>query len=236
VINIDDHSALLREQVAYYQDRAHEYDEWFFRQGRYDRGPELNQQWFREVEEVRRQLSAFKPEGSVLELACGTGIWTEQLLRHATHITAVDAASEMLAIHRARMQSSAIQYVQADIFDWIPTEQYDAVFFGFWLSHIPPERLESFWSLVGTAVKPQGRVFFVDSQYEPMSTAKDHHLEGEQATTVTRRLNDGREFRIVKVFYKPGPFAEQLRKFGWTLTIQETAHYFIYGYGGKSRR
>jgi 2-polyprenyl-3-methyl-5-hydroxy-6-metoxy-1,4-benzoquinol methylase len=236
VINIDDHSALLSEQVAYYQDRAHEYDEWFFRQGRYDRGPELNQQWFREVEEVRQQLSVFRPEGRVLELACGTGIWTEQLLRHATHITAVDAASEMLVIHRARMQSSVIQYVQADIFEWNPPERYDTVFFGFWLSHIPPERFETFWSLVGTAVKPHGRVFFVDSQYEPMSTAKDHHLEGEQATTVTRRLNDGREFRIVKVFYEPGHLAEQLRELGWNLIIKETAHYFIYGHGWKERR
>jgi demethylmenaquinone methyltransferase/2-methoxy-6-polyprenyl-1,4-benzoquinol methylase len=236
VTNIDDPSALLSEQVAYYQSRAHEYDEWFFRQGRYDRGQELNQQWFQEVEEVRRQLNAFKPEGRILELACGTGIWTKQLLRCATHITGVDAASEMLAIHRARIQSSAIQYVQADIFDWSPPEQYDAVFFGFWLSHIPPERLEAFWNRVGTAMKPQGRVFFVDSQYEPMSTAKDHHLEGEQATTATRRLNDGREFRIVKVFYKPDHLEEQLRKLGWNMTINETAHYFIYGYGGKVRR
>jgi len=236
VINIDDHHTLLSEQIAYYQSRAHEYDEWFFRQGRYDRGPGLNQQWFKEVEEVHRQLRAFKPEGSVLELACGTGIWTGQLLQHATHITAVDAASEMLAIHRARIKSSAIQYVQADIFDWSPPERYDAVFFGFWLSHIPPERLKAFWGLVDTAVKPHGRVFFVDSKYEPMSTAKDHRLEGEQATTVTRRLNNGCEFRIVKVFYKPDHLEKQVRKFGWNLTIKETAHYFIYGYGGKERR
>jgi ubiquinone/menaquinone biosynthesis C-methylase UbiE len=236
VIKIDDHNALLREQVAYYQNRAHEYDEWFFRQGRYDRGPELNQQWFREVEEVRRQLSEFKPEGHVLELACGTGIWTEQLLRQATHITAVDAASEMLAIHRARIQSSAIQYVQADIFEWSPTERYDIVFFGFWLSHIPPKRFEAFWSLVGIAMKPHGRVFFIDSQYEPMSTTKDHHLEDEQATTVTRRLNNGREFSIVKVFYKPDHLQEQLRNLGWNLTIEETGHYFIYGYGRQERR
>ena len=236
MINIDNHRTLLSEQVTYYQSRAREYDEWFFRQGRYDRGPELNQQWFREVGEVRRQLSVFNPEGHVLELACGTGIWTEQLLRHATRITAVDAAPEMLAIHRARVQSSAIQYVQADIFDWSPTERYDAVFFGFWLSHIPPERFEDFWGLVGTAMKPHGRIFFVDSQYEPMSTAKDHHLEHKQATRVTRRLNDGREFHIVKVFYKPAPLAEKLHELGWDLTIKETAHYFIYGYGGKEKR
>lgn len=29
---------ILQEQIQYYRDRASEYDEWFFRQGRYDRG------------------------------------------------------------------------------------------------------------------------------------------------------------------------------------------------------
>ena len=59
---------LLLEQIAYYRARANEYDEWFFRQGRYDRGPQFNQQWFDEAAQVREALHAFKPEGRVLEL------------------------------------------------------------------------------------------------------------------------------------------------------------------------
>ena len=47
---------LLAEQVAYYQARAGEYDEWFLREGRHDRGPEWNRRWFSELEEVRREL------------------------------------------------------------------------------------------------------------------------------------------------------------------------------------
>ena len=61
--------SLIEEQIAYYRDRAGEYDEWFLRQGRYDRGPELNARWFAEVEEVARALEAFAPAGDVLELA-----------------------------------------------------------------------------------------------------------------------------------------------------------------------
>ena len=87
------HESLLREQIAYY--RAREYDEWFLRQGRYDRGPELNRRWFDEVAEVRQALAAFNPTGHVLELACGTGLWTEPLLRQAARITAVDASPEV---------------------------------------------------------------------------------------------------------------------------------------------
>jgi demethylmenaquinone methyltransferase/2-methoxy-6-polyprenyl-1,4-benzoquinol methylase len=222
---------LLTEQIAYYRARASEYDDWFLRRDRYDRGPELNQQWFDEVEQVRGALRALKPCGDVLELACGTGLWTEQLLPHATHIMAVDAAAETIAINRWRVRSERVQYVQADLFAWQPTMQYDVVFFGFWLSHVPPERFESFWGLVRAALKPGGRVFFVDSRYEPTSTALDHRLEGPQATTATRKLKDGRTFNIVKVFYDPPQLQCQLAHLGWDFTVQSTAHYFIFGTG-----
>ena len=231
--DLSDHSGLLDEQAAYYRARANQYDEWFFRRGRYDRGPEVNQQWFTEVEEVRQVLNAFKPCGQVLELACGTGLWTEQLLSHAAHITAVDAAIEMLSINQARVQSAKVQYVQADLFTWRPTERYDVVFFGFWLSHVPPERFKAFWALVDSGLRPNGRVFFVDSRYDPTSSAKDHHLGGAQVTTATRRLNDGREFHIVKVFYEPEALMRELAGLGWDLSINETTHYFIHGHGRR---
>ena len=52
------HDDLLQQQIAYYRARAGEYDEWFLRQGRYDRGPDLNQRWFDEVAVAVRALPA----------------------------------------------------------------------------------------------------------------------------------------------------------------------------------
>ena len=231
---VNDRKSLLDEQILYYQARAHEYDEWFFRQGRYDRGDELNKRWFAEVEQTRQALDAFGPTDHVLEIACGTGLWTERLVPHAKQITALDAALEMLAINQARVESPKVRYLQADIFEWSPEEQYDVVFFGFWLSHVPPERFAAFWELVNLALRPGGRVFFVDSRYDATSTAKDHHLEGSEATTVERRLNDGREFRIVKVFYEMTRLSKQLSELGWSFEVEETATYFIYGNGHKT--
>ena len=232
-----DHQTLLQEQIAYYQARAGEYDEWFFRQGRYDRGAENNAHWFAEVQSVRQALDAFQPTGHVLEIACGTGLWTEQLAQHADHITALDAAPEVLAINQARVQSANVTYVQTDIFAWQPpqqrAQQYDAVFFSFWLSHVPPERFADFWHMVAAALKPGGRVFFVDSRYDLTSSAIDHHREGAAATTTVRRLNDGREFRIVKFFYQPAVLMAQLQSLNWRVEVQETERYFIYGQGGK---
>jgi trans-aconitate methyltransferase len=80
---------------------------------------------------------AFLPTGDVLELACGPGAWTEKLLRHASGLTAVDGASEMLARARARVGDARVRFVQADLFTWTPDRRYDVVFFGFWLSHVP---------------------------------------------------------------------------------------------------
>lgn len=220
---------VLDEQIAYYRARAGEYDEWFLRRGRYDHGPAFNARWFAEADEVRQALARFDPRGAVLELAGGTGIWTERLLRTADHITVVDSSPEVLAINRARVGAERAAFVEADLFTWAPDRRYDVVFFSFWLSHVPPERFAEFWRRVGEWLAPGGRAFFVDSLYTPTTTAADHRLEGEDATTMTRRLNDGREFRIVKVFYRPEALQAQLASHGWTAEVNATASYFLFG-------
>jgi hypothetical protein len=49
---------ILQEQIKYYQERASEYDEWVFRQGRYDRGEIHRQQWLTEASQVEDELIA----------------------------------------------------------------------------------------------------------------------------------------------------------------------------------
>lgn len=226
----------LEEQLSYYRARAGEYDEWWLRRGRYDRGAENNRRWFAEVQELLQELREFKPTGRVLELACGTGLWTEQLVQYDGHVTAVDASPEMLAIARERVGKAPVRYLQADVFSWRPDAHYDVVFFSFWLSHVPPERFAQFWNLVRSCLAPSGRFFFVDSLRSDTSTAIDHRLGGTEGTTVRRRLNDGREFEIFKVFYRPDELTGRLADLGWTATVHETATYFLYGFGSPTER
>lgn len=221
--------------ISYYRARAPEYDEWFLRQGRYDRGFELNRRWFEEIATIRQAIAESEPLGHVLEIACGTGLWTAQLLQYASRITALDAVSETLAINKARLKSPRVKYLQARIFEWLPRERFDVVFFAFWLSHVPPERFVDFWLLVDTALKRDGRVFFIDSRYEATSTARNHVLSDPEATTVKRRLNDGREFMITKVFYDPAELEQRLASLGWAFAIDETPNYFIYGMGRRGK-
>jgi demethylmenaquinone methyltransferase/2-methoxy-6-polyprenyl-1,4-benzoquinol methylase len=223
-----DEAQLLAEQVAYYRARAGEYDEWFFRRGRYDRGDAHRAAWSAEAARVEAALREEAPLGDVLELACGTGLWTRHLAGIASHVTAVDASPEVIAINRQRVGSPAVEYVVADIFEWKPTRKYDFVLFAFWLSHVPAARFESFWRLVRMALRPAGRAFFIDGLAEPESTARDHATPGTGGR-VSRRLEDGREFEIVKVFYEPESLTERLLGLGWRGAVRATSRFFLFG-------
>ncbi|MFH2054729.1 MAG: class I SAM-dependent methyltransferase [bacterium] len=223
-----DEEKLIRAQIEYYRARAAEYDEWFYRTGRYDRGEEHRCQWNAEVVIVREALSEAQPQGKVLDLACGTGLWTEQLVAQADKLIAVDASPEALEITRRRVADCRIECVEADIFSWQPSERFDFVFFGFWLSHVPETRFEKFWRLIADALIPGGKVFFVDSLLTQESTARDH-AELERGGAAQRKLNDGREFEIVKVFYDPPKLQETLQNLGWQGQVTTTSQFFLYG-------
>jgi ubiquinone/menaquinone biosynthesis C-methylase UbiE len=221
----------LEEMKAYYRARAAEYDGWWFRQGRFDRGAAANERWFAEAEELYAALDALDISGDVLELAPGTGIWTQRLLAHATTITAVDAAPEMVEINRAKVDSERVTYVLADLFTWQPDREYDAVVFCFWISHVPLERLDGFLQTVARALRPGGKFFFVDGRREPLTTAADHVLPEAGVQTMTRKLNDGRAFEIVKNYFEPTELAGYFQRAGLEVSVRETATFFIYGSG-----
>jgi SAM-dependent methyltransferase len=212
----EDLEELLDEQVAYYRAVAPEYGDQALP--------------FSGEAELSEALDAFRPTGSVLELACGPGTWTPQLLRHATDVTAVDRSPEMLALAAARAGEDRVRFVSADLFRWRPDRRYDVVFFGFWLSHIPSVRFESFWSLVADCLKPDGRVFFVDDAYR----TADELIEGEESSTIRRRLTDGTAYRIVKVPHRPADLERRLQQLGWRINVHSTSGPFFWGAGRRA--
>ena len=174
---------------------------------------------------------SFRPTGDVLEIACGPGVWTPALLRHAASVTGLDAAPEMLAIASARVDDDRVRFIEADVFGWRPDRRYDVVFFGFWLSHVPDERFESFWSLVGDCLAPHGRVFFTDDGYRTPAEL----IEGEHSSTIQRRLNDGAAYRAVKVPLTPHDLEARLTRLGWRVSVTPTSGPFFWGTGKPSR-
>jgi SAM-dependent methyltransferase len=214
---------LLAEQARYYRERAAEYDDWWFRRGRYDGGPEENARWFAEAGEVEAALDRFGAVGDVLELACGTGLWTRHLVRHASSLTALDASPEMIELNRRRVGDARVEYVVADLWSWLPRRRYDVCLFGFWLSHVPESHFAAFWSLVGEALRPHGRAFLVDSGSG--LTKATVAWEGERQR---RRLADGREFEVVKRIYDPAELTRALAALGWEADLRRTP-FFLYG-------
>ncbi len=210
----DDLEQLLAEQIAYYRARADEYDKTAL---------------FSTYEGYRELLAAleeFAPGGRVLELACGTGQWTVELANYATSLTAVDASPEMLAINRAVVGLEHVRYVEADLFTWSPSERYDVVFFSAWLSHVPPQRFDAFWELVGGALAEKGRVFLIDER--PAVAELEETMAEAAAPAVRRALGSGARYRAVKVFYEPDELVERLTALGWRAEARAIGWRFFY--------
>ena len=149
----------------------------------------------------RALIEEFAPAGDVLELACGNGRFTRELVRHARTVTAVDASPRMLERNRREVGDNRVTYVNADIFDWHPERRYDAVFFGFWLSHVPPVIFDEFWALVRSSLRTGGRVAFVDE--DDRGTMNDDIHLVDNVPAARRTLRDGRTFDVVKVYWDP---------------------------------
>jgi SAM-dependent methyltransferase len=204
---------LLAEQIEYYRVRATEYDREYVERA--------------DLQALLAMVDELPIVGDVLELACGTGQWTPLLAARARSVTAVDVSTEMLEIAGQRAASSNVEFVQADVFEWQPMRRYDTVFFGFWLSHVPPARLASFWRMVAGVLAPGGRAIFVDDG--PAGAAAEEVLPDQAAPAALRPVEDGRRYRIVKVFHDVRQLTGDLAALGWSAQVRPAVGNFIVG-------
>ena len=109
-----------------------------------------------------------------------------------------------------------------------PDRAVDAVFTGFWLSHVPRDRLDAFLDIVRRWLKPGGTFAFIDSLADPQSSAADHPTPADNVSV--RRLDDGREFTIVKVYYAPAELEAALARAGFAdARVTTTGRFFLSG-------
>jgi demethylmenaquinone methyltransferase/2-methoxy-6-polyprenyl-1,4-benzoquinol methylase len=218
-------ASLLASQRTYYDERADDY-------GDVSRPADRKHRSLMSVEAGRALIDEFQLTGDVLELACGAGIFTAELIRPARSVTALDASARMLEINRRRVADARVTYVNADIFDWAPERRYDAVFFGFWLSHVPPAAFDEFWRRVRACLAPNGRVAFVDE--DDRAAGNDDVFSISDVPAARRTLADGRQFDIVKVFWRPEDLHRRVRSCGWDVVVRCTGKTFLYGVGRPS--
>jgi len=205
---------IIDEQIAYYRARAEEYD----RTSTPDDDP-----FAPHADRIRTELRSLSLRGRILEIAAGTGQWTGLLAETADRLTAIDSAPEMLAINAERTARPHIRYLVEDAFELRATHAHDVVFFGFFLSHVPPERFDAFWALLEGLLAPSGRVVFVD---EGRHDAWREDWVDRTRAVVRRTLLDGTVHRAVKVVWDPADLGDRLNDLGWTASVTAAGPFY----------
>ena len=221
--------------IAYYEARAPEYDDWYLRRGRYERGPIHDTAWNAELDAAGRWLDGLPLAGRLVELAAGTGWWSP-LLAAKGELWMYDAAPAPLVRARERLVAHHLR-AHLHVRDaWAEPEPppADGLFAGFWISHVERARTGAFLQLAARWLAPGGRLALIDSLPDPQSSAVDHPAPADDRSI--RRLDDGREFEITKVYRAPDELAAELSAAGFTdVAVTTTGRFFVLATGVRRR-
>jgi ubiquinone/menaquinone biosynthesis C-methylase UbiE len=221
-----DSGTTIREQREFYDARAAEYDDAYERTAKYDRGAANNAEWHAEMAQLVRAFDALSWAGDVVELAAGTGFWTERLVRRAQSLTVIDGSAAMLAINRKRLgaASERAHYEVADLLAWRPARSWDVCVFAFWLCHVPDDRVATFLRTVAESLRASGVVCIVEK-----AVATDPETERE-----VRTLNDGRQFTIIEHPRPPATLIDTCAAAGLNVTVETIGTRFCLGHGTRA--
>lgn len=195
----------------YYAARAGEYDRIYLK-------PERQA----DLRRIESWLQASLAGGSVLEIACGTGYWTQFYAAGCSRVVAVDSAPETLNIARTRAPET-VTFIVGDAYR-IPAqpEKFDAGFAGFWWSHIPLGRIPEFLDGFHALLRPGAKVIFLDNRFVEGSSTPVSERDSEGNTYQARRLDDGSMHRVLKNFPTRealqqvlSPLAGEVRYYEW---------------------
>jgi ubiquinone/menaquinone biosynthesis C-methylase UbiE len=205
---------------AYYAARAPEYDRVYLKP---ERQPDL------------RAIEAWLPSvyagRSVLEIACGTGYWTQFIAPLAARVLAIDAAPETLQIARGRVAGGKVEFVTGDAYALPAQAQgFEAAFAGFWFSHVPKSQLAEFLAGLHRALVPGAKVVFLDNLYVEGNSTPICERDAEGNTYQLRTLADGSTHKVLKNFPTQGELREATRGLAGELRHREWKYYWALEY------
>jgi demethylmenaquinone methyltransferase/2-methoxy-6-polyprenyl-1,4-benzoquinol methylase len=182
---------------SYYAARAGEYDRVYQKP---ERQADLRQieQWLPSVLSGKR----------VLEVACGTGYWTQFIAPVASSLVAIDSAPENLRIAEQRVPAGNVLFQVGDAYALARTDRkFSAAFAGFWFSHVPLDRQREFLRGLNSALEPGSKVVLLDNLFVEGSSSAVSGRDAQGNTYQSRKLSDGSTHRVLKNF----PTEAQLR-------------------------
>ncbi|MCX7221909.1 MAG: methyltransferase domain-containing protein [Burkholderiales bacterium] len=208
------------EMKDYYAARAKEYDKIYAK-------PERQQ----DLRAIEQWLPSKFAQCDVLEVAAGTGYWTQFIAPAARHVVALDASDETLSIAKTRPGVAAVDWVVGDAYDMSLGEQkFDAVFAGFWLSHIPLEKLPGYLSYLNGFLKPGARVIFLDNLYVQGNSTPLSERDAAGNTYQTRPLADGSIHKVLKNYPTELGLSDLVSSFSRQFSYTTWQYYWAFDY------
>jgi demethylmenaquinone methyltransferase/2-methoxy-6-polyprenyl-1,4-benzoquinol methylase len=211
----------IQEMKSYYSQRAKEYEKV------YDR-PERQE----DLKNLGLKLQDSLYGHRVLEVACGTGYWTQVIANSAQFILASDQSLETLEIARTKdLPQNRVTFVQDDAYTLKQANgNFTAGFAGFWWSHIPKSKIREFLTVLHSKILPGSRVVFVDNEFKEGNSTPFSRTDVEGNTYQTRELSDGSSYEVIKNFPTAQDFNEALKGLAEDIVITRQNYFWILEY------
>lgn len=162
-----------------------------------------------ELEWLRKRVPEVFAGRDVLEIACGTGYWTQFIARQARKVHACDINDAVLEIAREKpIARGRAEFFRADALtlEGVP-DGCDAAFAGFWWSHVKKTELRGFVSRLDAKLKRGSVIAFLDNTFVEGSSTPISRRDAEGNSYQVRKLANGEDYEVVKNF----PTEDELR-------------------------
>lgn len=147
----------------------------------------------------------------VLEVACGTGYWTQHIAPRAAALVATDGTAQPLDFARQRPGVAQVRFQQVDAYA-LPADlgEFDAAFAGLWFSHVPVQARVPFLQGLHARLAPGSRVLFIDNNEVQCRDFPITETDAHGNTYQHRQLRDGSIHRVLKNFPSQGELLQLL--------------------------
>jgi demethylmenaquinone methyltransferase/2-methoxy-6-polyprenyl-1,4-benzoquinol methylase len=211
------------DMKAYYAQRAAEYERIYAK-------PERQT----DLASLAAMVSTGLAGRRVLEIACGTGWWTERYAPGAAKVFATDVNEEVLAVARSKSYPPGrVEFDTADAFNLaaIPGD-FDAVFAGFWWSHLERGAIPAFLAQLHRRLAAVGnaRVVFLDNRYVESSSTPVAETDAAGNTYQLRKLDDGSTHRVLKNFPNEKELRTAVAANARSVQVTETQYFWVLEY------
>lgn len=184
-----------------------------------------------ELQKLRDYIEKTFVGMDVLEVACGTGYWTEVLARSATSVVATDLTEEVLSIARSKNLGPKVTLQKEDAYA-LPhfSRRFNSGLSAFWWSHIPRAKLRDFVIGFHQALAPGARVVFMDNVYADGSSTPLARTDEHGDSYQTRTLDDGSTHEVLKNFPTQAELAAAVEGLATEVQIEFLQYYWILSY------